>query len=225
MPSGSSVRRRAFIGGEKLFRDAELLANPSRTAKTLLLETMKNPVESLLEDDHVSLGQLLTELDAELSKPNFASAFELLDLFWARLAIHIRAENLHLFPALANALAPRFAGKGGLPTPEEVQNVLARLRSDHDFFMKELALTIRTMRGIAGSQETHLEEVENLRQRLATIAKRLELHNRLEEKQAYTWPALLFDEQEIAALRARIAHELENIPPRFAKNPEVNFDR
>ena len=45
---------------------------------------MKNPVESLLEDDHASLGQLLTELDAELAKPNIARAFELLDLFWAR---------------------------------------------------------------------------------------------------------------------------------------------
>ena len=60
---------------------------------------MKNPVESLLEDDHESLGQLLTELDGELAKHNFPRAFELLDLFWARLAIHIRAENLHLFPA------------------------------------------------------------------------------------------------------------------------------
>lgn len=186
---------------------------------------MMNPTDSLLEDDHASLGQLLTELDAELSKLNIAPAFELLDLLWARLAVHIRAENLHLFPALANAPISLFTGRGGLPTSEEAQNVLARLRSDHDFFMKELALTIKAMRGIAGSQETHLEEVENLRQRLATIAKRLEVHNRLEEKLAYTWPALLFDEQEIAALRARIAHELENIPPRFAKNREVNFDR
>jgi hypothetical protein len=85
-----------------------------------LLETMKNSVESVLEDDHESLGQLLTELDADLAKPNIARAFELLDLFWARLAVHIRAENLHLFPALASAPASRFTGKGGLPTSEEV---------------------------------------------------------------------------------------------------------
>ena len=73
----------------------------------------------------------------------FARAFELLDLFWARLAIHIRAENLHLFPALANAPASRFTGKGGLPTRDEAHNVLLQLRSDHDFFMKELAEMIK----------------------------------------------------------------------------------
>lgn len=184
---------------------------------------MKNPVESLLKDDHALLGQLLTELDAELPKPNIARAFELLDLFWARLAVHIRAENLHLFPALANVPALRFTGKGGLPTSEEMQNVLARLGSDHDFFMKELAQMIKVMREIAGSQQARLEEVEDLQQRLATIAKRLKAHNLLEEKQAYAWPSLLFVEQELAALRTRIAHELESLPPRFARNTEVEF--
>ena len=170
---------------------------------------MKDRVESLLEDDHGSLGHLLTTVDAELSKPNLPSAFELLDLFWARLAIHIRAENLHLFPALADAPASRFTGKGGLPTSEEVQNVLATLRIDHDFFMKELAQMIKVMREIAGSQQAHVEEVEDLRQRLATIAERLE------EKRVYTWPTLLFDEQTVAALSDRLRRELENLPPRF----------
>jgi iron-sulfur cluster repair protein YtfE (RIC family) len=113
---------------------------------------MKNPVESLLEDDHESLGQLLTELDGELAKHNFSRAFELLDLFWARLAIHIRAENLHLFPALANARASLFTGKGGLPTRDEAHNVLLQLRSDHDFFMKELAEMIKSARGIRAGQ-------------------------------------------------------------------------
>ena len=73
---------------------------------------MNNSVESLLEDDHAALGELLAELDSELAKPNFVRGFELLDLFWARLAVHIRAENLHLFPALANAPASRFTGEG-----------------------------------------------------------------------------------------------------------------
>jgi Hemerythrin HHE cation binding domain len=177
---------------------------------------MKNPVESLLEDDHALLGQLLTELEAELSKPNIARAFELLDLFWTRLAVHIRAENLHLFPALANAPASLFTGRGPLPASEDVHNVLARLRSDHDFFMKELALMIKAMREIAGSQQAHLEEVDDLRERLATIAKRLEAHNLLEEKQVYVWPSLLFDEQTLARLCYQLRHELENLPPRFA---------
>src|SRR4030095_14850546 len=65
-----------------------------------LFETMKNALESLLEQDHESLDQLLTELDAAVTKPGNPHVFELLDLFWARLAVHIRAENVRLFPAL-----------------------------------------------------------------------------------------------------------------------------
>jgi iron-sulfur cluster repair protein YtfE (RIC family) len=176
---------------------------------------MKNSVESLLQDDHASLGQLLTDLDAELTKPNIASAFELLDRFWARLAVHIRAENLHLFPALANAAASRSTGKGGLPTAEEVQTVLASLRSDHDFFMKELAQMIQVMREITANQLARLEEIQDLRLRLTIIKKRLEAHNRLEEEQAYVWPSMLFDEQTITGLCGHLRHELENLPPRF----------
>ena len=186
---------------------------------------MKNPVESLLEGDHASLGQLLSELDAELSTPNIARASELLDLFWARLAVHIRAENLHLFPALANAPASLFTGQDSLPTSEEAHNLLSRLRSDHNFFMTELALMIKVMREMTGSQLVSVEEAGDLRQRLTAIAKRLEAHNRLEEEQTYLWPTLLFEEQELAALRASIAHELENLPPRFGKNIRVEFDR
>jgi len=177
---------------------------------------MKNSVESLLEDDHESLAQLLAELDAELAKPNTARAFVLLDLFWARLAIHIRAENLHLFPAIADAPASLFTGKGSLPTSEEAHNLLLGLRSDHDFFMKELARTIKTMREIADSQRKRAKDIEDVRQRMIVIKKRLEVHNRLEEEQAYTWPVMIFDEPTVVRLRERLQHELENLPPRFA---------
>ena len=177
---------------------------------------MKNSVKALLKDDHASLGLLLTELDVELAKPNIARALELLDLFWARLAVHIRAENLHLFPELANAPALLFTRKVSLPTPEEAQNILACLRSDHDFFMKELAQMIKAMREITGGQRAGLEEIEYLQKRTTVIKKRLEAHNHLEETQAYTWPTLLFDEQTIADLCDRLRHELENLPPRLA---------
>ncbi len=176
---------------------------------------MKNPVESLLEADHASLGQLLSELYAELSAPNIARASELLDLFWARLAVHIRAENLHLFPALANASASLFTGQGSLPTAEEAHNMLFRLRSDHNFFMTELALMVKVMREMRGSQLVSVEEARDLRQRLTTIAKRLEAHNRLEEEQTYLWPSLLFNEQTVAELGDRLRHELNNLPVRF----------
>lgn len=175
---------------------------------------MKNPVESLLEDDHESLGRLLAEVDAELAKTNVARAFALLDLFWARLAVHIRAENLQLFPALANAPVSRFTGKDGLPTSEEMEKVVAILRSDHDFFMKELAQMIKVMRETVDRQALP-EETEDLRARLATVSQRLVAHNRLEEERLYTWPALLLDEQANATLRDSLRRELENLPPRF----------
>ena len=171
---------------------------------------MNNPVESLLEDDHASLDELLTELDEQLSKSNVSRAVELLDLFWARLAVHIRAEHLHLFPALTNA-ASQITGKGSLPTLDEVEETLARLRSDHDFFMKELADMMKETRA-------RRPVVEIFRARLSTVRKRLETHNEIEEKQVYVWPALLFDEKTVIALGERLSYELKNLPPRFSTN-------
>ena len=70
---------------------------------------MTNLNDAILEHDHASLDQLLTKLDQELAEPSEDRAFELLDLFWARLAVHIQAEHLHLFPALVNA-SSKFSG-------------------------------------------------------------------------------------------------------------------
>ena len=169
---------------------------------------MKNSVESLLEDDHASLDQLFVELDLALAKPDVARGFELLDLFWARLAMHIRAEHLHLFPALRNA-SRKSSGNSSVPTEAEVESTLARLRSDHDFFMKELAQLVKEARvnGAGGA---------DFRERLATIRRRLETHNQIEEKQVYVWPSLLLDETTVAALEERVRLELGNTPPRFA---------
>jgi hypothetical protein len=178
---------------------------------------MKNPVESLLEADHESLGKLLSKLDALLAEPDIARALDLLDLFWARLAVHIRAEHLHLFPAIASADTSLFTGKGSLPTSEEAHNVLMHLRADHDSFMKELGQMMRVARELVGREESPHEEIKYLRQRMTDIRKRLETHNQLEEKQVYTWPSLLFDQETVAALRDGFRHELENLPPRFAK--------
>ena len=153
---------------------------------------MKNSVESLLEHDHESLDQLFVELDLALAKPDVARSFELLDLFWARLAVHIRAEHLHLFPALSNAV-PKPSDNSSVPTREEVEMTLTRLRSDHDFFMKGLAQLMKEAReNGAGAGD--------FRKRLAAIRKRLETHNQIEERQVYLWPSLLLDETTVAAL-------------------------
>ena len=60
--------------------------------------------ERLLAEDHAALGELLRAFLTQLDEGDTAGAFVHLDLFWARLAMHIRAENLHLFPAILNAL-------------------------------------------------------------------------------------------------------------------------
>lgn len=186
---------------------------------------MTNPVESLLEDDHHSLSDLLAELDGELdgeiAKSNVSRAFRLLDLFWARLAVHIRAENLHLFPALAGVSS--LVEGGGEPTSDGIQlasvdvgKILSQLRSDHDFFMKELADMIKLMREMAGRDSSHVAEIADLRRRLMVIKERLDQHNKLEEEQVYLWPALVLDEQTMDRLRESLRKELSNIPPRFS---------
>lgn len=177
---------------------------------------MKNKIESLLGQDHESLDQLFTALDVALTKPDGSQALEVIDLFWARLAVHIRAENVHLFPALDNAPASLFTREKGLPTYDEVHSLLLQLRSDHDFFMKELAQIMKLMREIIGNQQDYLKEANKVSQRMRLIKKRLRTHNALEEKRAYLWPALLFDPETAAILTDRIQRELEKLPPRFS---------
>jgi len=168
--------------------------------------------ENLLEADHQSLGKLIEELDVELASFNLSRAFNLLDLFWARLAVHIRAEHLQLFPALDAVQSSQLTGRDGLPTSAEVESILDGLRSDHDFFMKELALMIKAMR----KSDRHEMSVEEIRSRLGVLGKRLNEHNRVEEEQVYVWPSLLLDPQTVADLHKRVQHELSNLPQRFA---------
>jgi len=182
---------------------------------------MKDAVKSLLEDDHESLGRLLDELDAELRKPDIAAFLKLLDLFWARLAVHIRAENLHLFPALTGASPSFFTGEGNLPTTDEAHSIILRLRADHSDFMRELASIMNAARESVEQKSASPENISEWRQVLTSISKRLDAHNRLEEEQVYLWPSILFDEKTVASLRTRIRHELQNLPPRLASELQV----
>ncbi|HKE59302.1 MAG TPA: hemerythrin domain-containing protein [Pyrinomonadaceae bacterium] len=175
---------------------------------------MNDSVLTLLQEDHASLGHLLVELDGELLKANLSRAFELLDLFWARLAIHIRGENLHLFPALAAISVNQ--SDNDLPTSQEIKDVLTMLRSDHNFFMKELARAIQDMRTMMGQNSARKEELEDLRRQLQVLKRRLDRHNHLEEERVYVWPSLLFDDQALANLADQLQHELHNLPQRFS---------
>jgi hypothetical protein len=175
---------------------------------------MTNLNDAILEHDHASLDQLLTQVDQALAAPDQDKAFELLDLFWARLAVHIRAEHLHLFPALVNE-SSKFSGKDSLPSFAEVEETIARLRADHDFFMKELADMMKNVGEIREKHSSFDEDGRRLRERLSVIRTRLKSHNKLEEEHVYVWPARVLESETLAALVSRVQHELENLPPRF----------
>jgi len=173
---------------------------------------------NLLRDDHAQVGALVKELDAALGREDAARSFALLDLVWARLAVHIRAEHLCFFPAILDALAqlPE-AQSGAVVTSFEAKDLIAHLREDHNFFMNELASAIKVMRemGSAPSDERVARALRSVRRKVNAVGHRLEQHNRLEEERLYRWPASLLTTTEQARLLARVAREVENLPPRL----------
>jgi hypothetical protein len=171
----------------------------------------------LLERDHEELDGVLRELCVALDDGDQDESFVRLDLLWARLAIHIRAEHLCLFPAILGAPQALLTGSGGAPRLEEAHSAIGVLRTNHDFFMHELAKAIKLMRALkgipdAGASREGLREVRSI---VRSVKTRLSAHNRLEERRVYGWIDLLLDEAERSALDARVRRELENLPSRF----------
>ena len=166
-----------------------------------------------LTRDHEELGELLAQLIASLEAKDIARSYATLDLFWARLAVHIRAEHLHLFPAILRAL--RRSNEDDLAQSETLR-IIDVLRSDHEFFMRELAETVLTMRGLLSNAEAAIDpQVKEVSNRISKIQARLERHNEVEEKGVYLWTTNLLDEAEQSELATRVHRELENMPPRF----------
>jgi hypothetical protein len=171
----------------------------------------------ILEHDHEQLSELLRDLKVGLQLQDHSHTFALLDLFWARLAVHIRAENLCLFPAILNAPAESFRNEG-VPPIEEARATIDSLRSDHNFFMDELARAVKTFREILAipqSAQRVTEQLETIRERVDAVARRLESHNVLEEDQVYKWPGIILTTSDLEHLRASLRRELENLPRRF----------
>ena len=173
----------------------------------------------LLAHDHSELDELLAGLFRALAAADVAQAFEKLDLFWGRLAVHIRAEHLHLFPTLLHALESVGQTKGAAvraPSLETAQNTIARLREDHDFFMTELAAAIAQLRQLR--QSTHQDKssvVQNVRKKILAVSDRLKVHNELEESDVYPWAKVLLTPAECVALNEKMQKELSNLPARF----------
>jgi|SRR5215212_9171371 len=144
-----------------------------------------------LADDHVALDGLMKQLQNALDRGDVEASFTKLDLFWAKLAVHIRAEHLHLFPCLLN-------GAGA---------VIEQLRDDHEFFMRQLASAIETIRS---GQE--LNKVKDI---VLAIEQRLAHHNHVEETNVYHLATTTLNPEELPELSQRISSELEKRPPRF----------
>jgi hemerythrin superfamily protein len=160
---------------------------------------MITEVRLRLLDDHHAVSEVLEQLLAALKDKDVQTSYAKLDLLWARLAVHIRAEHLHLFPAVTDRVA-------------EAQAIVKSLRADHDFFMHELARAIGILRELPDT--TKLAAVaETVRQ----VAERLVTHNEIEENQIYRWSSTVLSESEQLELLARINAELENRPPRFSE--------
>ena len=172
---------------------------------------------SVLVDDHAELNKLIVQLLVRLDEGDKARAFERLDLLWARLAVHIRAEHLWLFPSILSAPRAKFTARSGGPGYQEAQSAINQLRLDHDFFMHELGAAITTIRPHANvtDHEATSKQLRYVENSAVKIQSRLEQHNQLEENHVYEWVNVLLGEAERLALTARIRHELVRLPPRF----------
>jgi hemerythrin-like domain-containing protein len=162
---------------------------------------MMTTIEDLLGGDHSELDKLLDSVLVSLEAGNATIAHRRLDLFWARLAMHIRAEHLHLFPALDGASA-------------DVEAQLEALRADHNFFMRELVDAIKMMRNASTAGDaTTLKVVAD---RMHILKERLARHNAIEETEIYMLPDKVLRTDVCERMARSMRAELENLPPRFA---------
>lgn len=173
----------------------------------------KKIMEDLLTADHLELDTLFERLFAALDGGDAAEIHQHLDFFWARLAIHIRAENLHLFPFILRAA--RNHRKAEMPTLEVVEHTILTLDNDHSFFMRELGAAVKEVFEMRQNiAQNTAEKISQLREKFTELRRRLQIHNTLEESYAYRW-AETFNPAEIDVLEPKIQRELENLPPRF----------
>jgi len=179
-----------------------------------------------LMQDHAELGELLDQLIAKLESNDSLEANELariyatLDLFWARLAMHIRAEHLHLFEAILRAVnlvsTPPAAD---MPTPADAAKTIEELREDHNFFMRELSQAVAVMRELSVKPKADVaEQLQNVCNRIHSVEQRLRKHNAIEENGIYLWTSRLLTQAEQSELGALVDKELANTPPRFGVN-------
>lgn len=170
---------------------------------------MASEARQRLSDDHQAVNEVLTQLLTALDNKDAEASYSKLDLLWARLAVHIRAEHLHLFPTIINRWAH---------DSSEAQSLIDKLRADHDFFMRELARAVGILRELPRPLESSEDENKwnSVVEMVLSVKARLENHNELEEEQVYRWSDTILTKPEQTDLVTRINAELERRPPRFS---------
>jgi choline dehydrogenase-like flavoprotein len=169
----------------------------------------------LLADDHSELDAALAAVFSALAAGDVELSYMNLDLFWAHLAVHIRAENVCLFPTLLQA-SERSPQTGSVPPRETVREIITRLRADHEFFMSELAGAMRELRELHQSDRQDSPRIlAKVQEQISRVHDRLKAHNELEESQVYHWAGALLDGSEQKELNAKLQLELNNVPARF----------
>lgn len=171
-------------------------------------------MNQLLTADHRELDVLLERLYSAIDGGIPREIFEKLDIFWARLAIHIRAEHLRLFPAILSAVKTQDQ-RNGSESLESVKSTLARLQKDHDFFVRELAAAMILARRSVVENNNTAETLTKIRNIVAEVHALLETHNEIEEAHVYFLAEDHIDSSEKEDLREMIRKELDNLPPRF----------
>lgn len=174
---------------------------------------MKSEVETILEADHAELDTLLERTFRAIDSADCREAYLALDFFWARLAMHIRAEHLRLFPAVRQI--PQRSGDTDRSIEQDTSKILDQLRNDHDFFMTQLARAIKALRLVFhfGNEGETLSIVREL---VDQVRCKLIQHNEIEEDQIYTLINEGFLTHEaINELKLSIKKELSNLPARF----------
>jgi len=176
-----------------------------------------------LSDDHRAVNDVLKQVLSALRNKDVEASYSKLDLLWARLAVHIRAEHLHLFPAVINRLTES-SDEAVAPDLGEAQSIVDELRADHDFFMRELAHAVNLLREL----QTPLDRTDreagliSVLDAFREVEKRLANHNAMEENNIYRWASTILTEPEQIDLATRINAELKNHPPRFSKEAWAN---
>lgn len=160
----------------------------------------------ILTADHESLDELLDAAFDALSDQDKDRIFACVDMFWARLAMHIRAEHLHLFPAIQAAVKQ----PNKIISVKKASTTIELLHKDHDLFMRELIKIIKQLR-------VNEYEAESISSTLTDIRKKLVSHNMIEEREVYGWAESLLTEEEYESLQSKMLKEITNLPPRFSQ--------